>query len=155
MVFLLTCFLFPGFTKQSKAQDMFSQKKAGIEKEIDSNFHYMIKAAENLDYDMLNQGVDDVHKAGFIVNGIYFMQFDSLLGLIKTRSQGLARQTISVRQKKITILSETIALLTAYGDAKVDVANGESFTTKFFWSFVYEKINNHWKVIQSHQAGYR
>jgi len=46
-------------------------------------------------------------------------------------------------------------LLTACGDAKIDVSSGNSFSMKFFWSFVYEKINNDWKVVYSHQSNDR
>lgn len=31
----------------------------------------------------------------------------------------------------------------------------DTFTAKFFWSFVYEKMDNEWKVIQSHQSNLR
>ena len=155
MVFLLTCFLITGFTQQSKAQDISSQKKPGIEKEIDSLFHASIKSAEGLDYDKLMQGVDDRHEAGFISNGNYYMRFDSLLNFARSRSQGISKQRISLAGKQITVLSETIALVSAYGDTTVETTNGNSFTIKFFWSFVYEKINNDWKVIQSHQSSSR
>jgi len=30
--------------------------------------------------------------------------------------------------------------------------NGQTFNVKFFWSFVFEKINNNWKVVHSHQS---
>ena len=144
-----------GFINQSTGQNISTQQKSRIEKQVDSIFHCMLKAAENLDYDILNQGVDDKYSAGFITNGAYFMRFDSLLNILKTRSQGITKQSITIQKEKITVLSENIVLLTAYGDTKVDVNFGNSFTAKFYWSFVYEKIVGNWKVIQSHQSSIR
>lgn len=64
----------------------------------------------------------------------------------------LVKQSIAIQKEKVTVLSDTIVLLTAYGEAKIDVSNGSSFSANFYWSFVYEKTDNNWKVIQSHQS---
>jgi hypothetical protein len=137
-----------------RGQETTTPVKLKIEKQVDSAFHDMIKAAESFDFDKLSKGVDDTYHAGFIVNGGYFVSFDSLLNNLKERAQG-ARQMIVVQKQKITVLSESIALLTAYGDAQINIDNGNSFTAKFYWSFVYQFTGNKWKVIQSHQSGAR
>ncbi len=139
----------------SNAQTISDQQKAEIEKEIDSVFIIEVKAAENLDTEKLTEGVDDRYNAGFIVNGLYFERFDSLMNNFKTRSRGVNNQHITIKSKKITVLSKNIALLTASGDTKVNVSSGNPFMVKFFWSFVYEKLNDKWKVIQSHQSNIR
>ena len=149
------CFILSGFIGQINGQNLPDKKKTAIEKQVASIFHEMIKAAENLDYDKLNQGVDDRHNAGFITNGLYFERYDSLHNIMKTRSRGVTRQRIMIQKEKITVLSDNIVLLTASGDAEIDVSSGDSFNVKFFWSFVYEKINNNWKVIYSHQSNNR
>lgn len=123
-----------------------------IETRVDSVFHEMIKAGENLDYDKLTTGVDDKHRAGFIVGGTYYEKYDELIDLLKSRSSGVAGQHITVQKEKITVLSESIALLTASGESQIELKNGTVVATKFDWSFVYEKIDNQWKVIQSHQS---
>lgn len=137
-----------------RGQEIKNPQELRIEKQIDSSFHVMIKAAESFDFDKLSKGVNDTNHAGFIINGVYYVCFDSLLNQLKERAQN-ARQTITVRKQKITVLSEKIALLTACGDAEVDVNNGNTFHVSFFWSFVYQLTDNRWKVIQSHQSGSR
>jgi len=144
-----------GFIEQINGQDISIQQKSMIEKQVDSVFHVMIKAAESLEYDRLSEGVDDKFNAGFIVNGSYFAQYDSLINSLKYRSRGVLNQSIALQKEKITVLSENIVLLTAHGISKIEASSGNSFEVKFFWSFVYEKINNNWKVIQSHQSGIR
>ena len=151
----LMSFLIAGFIEPSNGQDLTSQQKSTIEKQVGTIFHEMVKAAENLDYDQLSKGVDDRYHAGFIVNGSYFTQYDSLISSLKARSQGATRQSIVITKEKITVLSDSIVLLTAYGDSKIDLSSGSSFTVKFYWSFVYKKTGDNWKVIQSHQSTVR
>ena len=148
----LICFSLLGFVNNATGQN---QQKLKIEKQIDSIFHVMIKFADDLAFDKLTKGVDDRYNAGFIANGSYFSKYDSLINSIKIKSLGVTKQSISIQKEKITVLSENIALLTACGETKIDVNNGNSFFVKFYWSFVYEKIDNNWKVIQSHQSSVR
>jgi hypothetical protein len=149
------CVLILGFMIPLKGQNMTSHQKSKIEKEVDSVFHTMIVAAENLDVEKLASGVDDRYKVGFITGGRYFAEFDTLLNNFKSNAKGITKQYITIQKEKITVISENIVLITAFGNTKVDVEMGNSFTVKFFWSFVYEKINNNWKVIQSHQSNIR
>ena len=147
--------LLSGFTGSSFGQKVSDKEKQIIEKQVKQNFHEMIKAAEDLDYDKLNQGVDDRYNAGFIVNDTYFTRYDSLHTLMKSRAQGITGQSITVQKEKITVLSDHTVLLTAAGDAVIDIRSGQALNVKFFWSFVYEKMNDTWKVIYSHQSGNR
>ena len=146
------CFLLVGFTGPSKGQNLTKLQRSKIEKQVDSIFITSVKAAENVDYDKISLGVDDRNNAGFIVNSSYFTKYDSLINNLKTNLRSATKQSISIHKKKITVLSDKIVLLTASGDAQVESGTGQSFHVKFLWSFVYEKINNDWKVIQSHQS---
>jgi hypothetical protein len=151
----LICLILIGFTKQSNGQSISDQQKSVIEKQVDSVFYSSIKAAENLDYDKLAKGVDDKYKSGFIIDDAYYIRFDSLINILKNRSQGVTNQKITIQKDKITVLSNSIVLLTASGETIFTASSGNLITTKFYWSFVYEKINKNWKVIQSHQSSYR
>jgi hypothetical protein len=148
----LICFLTFGCNGQSNGQSLTKLQKSMIEKQVDSVFRTMVKAAENVDYDKLTMGVDDRYNAGFIVNSSYFAKYDSLITILKANSRSGTKQSISIQNKKITVLSESIVLLTASGVSYVELGTGQSFNVKFLWSLVYEKFNNDWKVIQSHQS---
>ena len=152
LTIILISFLLLGFNGQSKGQDLTNLQKLKIEKQVDSIFHTMIKAAENVDYDKISMGVDDKYNAGFIVNNSYYTKYDSLIDILKANLRNGTKQSISVQNKKITVLSDSIVLLTASGDTHVALSTGQSFNVNFLWSFVYERINNDWKVIQSHQS---
>jgi hypothetical protein len=97
-------------------------------------------------------GVDDRYNTGFIINNTYFAKYDSLINILKSNKRIGTKQSITIQNKKITVLTDNIVLFTASGDASVELNTGQSFNVKFFWSFVYEKFNNDWKVIQSHQS---
>jgi hypothetical protein len=148
----IMCILLFGILKQSEGQNMANQQISKIEKQVDSVFHSMIKTAEKLDYDKLSKGVDDRNNAGFIVNGTYYSEYDVLANLLKANVQDGSKQSITITKEKITVLTERIVLITASGNANVQINSNQSFTSNFLWSFVYEKIGDEWKVIQSHQS---
>jgi hypothetical protein len=136
----------------AKGQTVPFKSNPGIEKEIDAVFLQSIKAAETLDVPKLVSCVDDSQHAGFITNGKYYDDFDEITNTLKSREPGSVKQSITVMKKKITVLAENIALVTATGVANIEVNGGNPFNSNFFWTFVYQKINNEWKVIQSHQS---
>ena len=146
------CFLLICLFNTTKGQTVPFKSNPGIEKEIDAAFLNSIKAAESFDVPKLINDVYDSHRAGFIFNGNYFDDFDDIANILKSREPGSVKQVIIVMKKKITVLAENIALVTASGVASVEVNGGNPFNSNFFWTFVYEKINNEWKVIQSHQS---
>ena len=149
---LFFCFLLIGLFNISNGQSIISKSNPAIEKEIDAAFLKSIKAAETLDVPKLINNVDDSRHAGFIANGNFYTEFDQLANILKSREPGSVKQTITVEKKKITILAENIALVTASGLSKIEINGGNPFEINFFWTFVYQKINNEWKVIQSHQS---
>lgn len=152
LTILIICILTAGLNGQLKGQNLTNSQKSKIEKQVDSVFLDAVKAAENVDYDKISAGVDDKYNAGFIVNNSYYSKYDTMISILKGNLRSGTKQTITFQNKKITVLSERIVLVTASGNANVELNTGQTFNVTFFWSFVYEKINNDWKVIQSHQS---
>ncbi|MDP4209402.1 MAG: nuclear transport factor 2 family protein [Bacteroidota bacterium] len=152
---LLMCAGISIFPTALQAQQLSAKRIAIIEKQIDSIFTDNLKAGEAVDMDKLAQSVDDSRKTGFISGGAYYAAFDSLLEKVKAGKNGIARQEYVLGQKKITVLSEKDALVTASGTSTLFTTSGSTFSVKFAWTFVYEKINNVWKVIHSHQSAVR
>ena len=152
LTILIIYILSVGLNGQLKGQNLTNIQKSKIEKQVDSIFLDMVKVAENVDYDKISVGVDDRYNAGFIVNNSYYSKYDSMISILKANLRSGTKQIITFQNKKITVLSESIVLLTASGNANVELSSGQSFNVNFFWSFVYEKFNNDWKVIQSHQS---
>ncbi len=141
-----------GFIAQSKGQTLSKRQTEVIQNQVDSVFQKMVVLAEKLDFDKLSSGVNDSHKAGFISNDKYYANYSSLIEDVKNNARGISKQDISIKEKKITVLSDKIVLMTASGVAKAFLDDGRELAADFHWSFVYEKMDKEWKVIYSHQS---
>ena len=148
-IFFLLSF---GFISQSKGQTLSQSQTELIKNQVDSVFQKMVVSAEKLDFDKLSSGVDDTHKAGFISNNKYYSDYSTLINDVKLNAQGISSQDISIQEKNITILSDKIVLLTSSGVAKAYINDGREIAANFYWSFIFERINNDWKVVYSHQS---
>jgi hypothetical protein len=141
-----------GLMTQAEGQTISAKQSELIKNQVDSIFKTMVVFAEKLDFNKLSSGVNDSHGAGFITNSKYYADFASLIENVKSNAQGISKQDISIKEKKITVLSDKIVLLTASGTSKAFINDGREISIDFHWSFVYEKIHNNWKVIHSHQS---
>jgi len=149
---ILTGFLTFGVYGFAFSQDLSRSLIDKIETEITQIFDKSIKAGEELDIIGISENIDDSLKTGFIDNGFYFKSFKELMVGFKSGIQGLEYQKMNVDTKKITVLSENNALLTARGNYSAKIVDGRILTGKFAWTFVYSKINGKWKVIHSHMS---
>ena len=137
----------------AEAQSLTGQKAESIKNEVEALFKEMLINAEKLDYSKLSMGVDDKHSAGFIVNGKYYSKYSSVIDDMESGAQGISRQDISIKEKKTTVLSDQIVLMTVSGTSRATLNDDQEIVVNFHWSIVYEKIDNYWKVIHSHQSG--
>lgn len=149
---IITGFLMFGMHGLTFSQELSSSSINKIENEISKIFEKSIEAGEKLDVNRISENINDSLKTGFIDNGIYFKTFNDLMVGFKSGIPGLEYQKMNVDTKKISVLTENYALLTAHGDYSVKVADGRVLSGKFAWTFVYSKINGIWKVIHSHMS---
>ena len=140
------------FLLHVEAQNLTMQQTNSIKNEVSIIFQDMLVFAEKLDFDKLSSGVDDRNKAGFITNGKYYAQYSTLINDVKFNAQGVSKQSITIKEKKVTVLSAETVLMTVSGASKANISNSRVLTSNFHWLFVYEKIDNNWKVIHSHQS---
>jgi hypothetical protein len=141
-----------GFVAQSAGQTLSKKQTELIQNQVDSIFQKMLVLAEKLDFNKLSLGVNDARKAGFVANDKYYANYFSLIEDVKINARGISKQDITIKEKKITVLSDKIVLMTASGVAKAKIDDGREIAANFHWSFVYEKMDNEWKVIYSHQS---
>lgn len=149
---MLTGLLIFGVSGFTYAQDLSNDLITKIENEIAQRFDISIKAGEKLDITGISENIDDTLKTGFIDNGFYFKTFEELMIGFNAGIKGLESQEMNVKTKKITVLSEKEALLTAHGSYSAKVVDGRLLTGKFAWTFVYSKMNGNWKVIHTHMS---
>ena len=152
---LLFIVLFIGINIDSKSQELTSVQKDKISSEINALFEKSIKAGENLDISVITGNVNDTLKTGFIDNGYYFSTFNEVIKGFNKGVKGCKSQKMEIINKKLTILSDKIVLLTAFGNYSATLDDGRILNGKFAWTFVYSKINDTWKVIHSHMSNPR
>jgi hypothetical protein len=154
--FFILIFFLPFLVSNIYAEEeLTKEEKAKIINEINTLFENSIKAGEILDIKGITENVDDTLKSGFIDNGIYFSSFEDVMSMFKNRINGLASQKMLIEDKRITILSSNIVLLTTSGNNEAKLSDGRIIKVKFAWSFVYTKINNEWKIIHTHMSNPR
>lgn len=137
-----------GICLNGQSQEMTHEQK--ITSEITTVFEKNIKAAENFDASMLADCVDDCLQAGFIISGQFFGSFDEVMKDFREKAKGCKSQKMNFSNKKITVLADNAALLTASGDYSLALEDGRILTGRFAWTIVYSKVNGNWKIIHSH-----
>ena len=143
------------FCSSVYSQRLTQNQKEKITLDITALFEKSIKAAEDIDSKEIADNVDDTLKAGFIDNGFFFNSFDEVMKGFKESIKGIRSQKFSISNKKITVLTDNAALLTASGNASVALEDGRTITVGFAWTFVYSKVNDNWKIIHSHMSAPR
>jgi hypothetical protein len=107
---LLIGFLMTGIHICMFGNNLTENQHQTAQTQIDSTFSVMLKAAENLDYGKLAQGVDDKYNAGFIANEQYFDQIGTLIDFMRARSQGIVKQSFTIEEKKYRFFQKTLPL---------------------------------------------
>ena len=134
------------------SQNTGSQNDEKVMEEIDSLFNISLKAAEDLDINRLSVNVNDQYKTGFITNGLYYLTFDTLIKDFENNSRRIDGQNIHINEKKISLLSKDVAVVTVNGSAESFLSDGTSFSSGFNWTLIYKKTNGKWMIVHTHQS---
>ena len=134
------------------SQELTKNQKEKIASEIVADFEKNIKASESFDAKGLTDCVDDTLKAGFMNNGIFLNSFDEVMRNYDEGIRGVKSLKYSISNKRITVLADNVALLTASGNVSLVLEDGRIITGGFAWTFVYTKVNKNWKIIHTHMS---
>lgn len=137
-------------TLNGYSQELTAAQQSAIATEVDALFDKTIEAAETLDSSILAGSVDDSLKAGFIVTGRYFRDFAPVIAEFDVNKVGCKYQKMDVVNKKITVLSDNAALITASGNYTLALEDGRNLTGTFAYTLVYSRVNGEWKIIHTH-----
>ena len=134
------------------SQELTRSQKDKITSEINTLFEKNVKSNESLDVSGLTESVSDALSSGFISQGVYYQSFEDLMKVVNNNMRGIKSIKTNISNKKITILSDSVAMLSASGNNSVALEDGRTFTSGFAWTFVYSKVDGKWKVIHSHMS---
>jgi ketosteroid isomerase-like protein len=150
VVLMIIAFL--GIWSSVYSQGLTKNQKEKIISEITVLFDKHVKAAESFDINGLTSIVNDTLKAGFISGGNFLNSFEEVMKGFKEAIKGCKSQKFSFSNKKITVLADNTALLTAHGNYSLALEDGRTLTGGFAWTLVYSKANDNWKVIHTHMS---
>ena len=152
---ILVVIVFLGICSSGYSQRLSNNQKEKIISEITVLFDKNVKFAENLDVNGLNSIVNDTLKAGFIDNGNFINSFDEVMKGFRESIRGCKSQKFDISNKKITVLSDNSALVSANGNYSLSLEDGRILTSGFAWTLVYSKVNDDWKIIHTHMSNRR
>lgn len=132
------------------SQELTTEQKEKITSEIATLFEKSVRASESFNAEMLAADVDDSLKAGFIVGGQFFGNFDQVMVDFKEKIRGCISQKMTIINKKVTVLADNAAFVTASGNYSMALEDGRTLTGRFAWTLVYSKVNGKWKIVHTH-----
>lgn len=150
--FLVFVILFIGLSIDVSSQGLTNMQNDKITSEINAIFEKSIKEGEKLAVSEMFENVNDTLKTGFIDNGYYFSSFADVMKGFEVGIKGIESQKMSISEKRVTVLSDKVVLLTASGNYFTALKDGRNLNGKFAWTFVYSKFNDNWKIIHSHMS---
>lgn len=122
------------------------------EQQITQAHDRMIAAAESLKVDELLAEVVENDRGALITNGRLFLNRDAVVEQTRRNFRGLTALKYHVRDRHVTPLSPTTALLVATGTSEARTSDGQSFSTEFAHTIVLVLEEGRWRVLHSHQS---
>jgi hypothetical protein len=153
-MFLNALFLMTGPAAQS-ATAMTQTDQAAIERSILEISDKMTEAGEARDFDRLFSFMLDTDKGSVIQNGRILRTHPEALNQTKANMSGIRSIRYMWKQRHVTVLSPTSALLTAEGESSVTTSQGQQFTAPFAQTVVFVLTDGNWKAIHAHHSSPR
>ena len=108
------------------------------------------QAAESLQASSLSDLV--LPQATVIQNGNLFLSRDEFQQAIEAAYKNLEKQEINFRRQQVTMVSPTVALLTAEADGKSTLTGGTTVSGTSAWTVLFVLTDGQWKVLHAHTS---
>jgi len=140
-LFFLVTFVFAGET--------VSQTSA-IEKAVLEAMTRIEKAAEQLQADSFSDMV--LPNGSVIQNGRLFPSREEAQRSIEAAYQRVEKQEITFTQQKVTVVSPTVALVTAESNSSATLVDGRTISATSAWTVLFMLTDGQWKVLHAHTS---
>ncbi|RPJ86831.1 MAG: SgcJ/EcaC family oxidoreductase [Acidobacteria bacterium] len=131
------------------AADPVSQQSA-IEKAVLEAMAKIEQAAERLEagsfYDLA------LPEGSIIQNGRLFASSEEARKSIEQAYQGIEKQEITFRRQQVTVVSPTVALVTAESDSSATLTDGREIAATSAWTVLFVLRDGQWKVLHAHTS---
>ena len=137
----------------SHTADPTSDKsRAAVERAVIDRYDQMVAAAESLNVDELYRYVADTDQGALVLNGRLIRTRAEALANTRNSFNGIKAVKYQVRDRLVTVLSPTSALLVTTGTSNVETEDGRTFSRPFAHSVVFVFQDGAWRVVHSHQS---
>jgi hypothetical protein len=150
LLFLAAVAAFGGFVRAAEMTP--ESKRAAIERAVNARFDEMLAAAEALNADALFRHVAENDRGSLVLNGRLILTRAEALRTVRDSFSRLTAVKYEVRDRWVTVLSPTSALLLTTGTTNVTTPDGQKFSRPFTHSIVWVLQEGGWCVVHSHQT---
>lgn len=151
LLLLLACFSLVGITQCNRKAISFMQQQA-IESAIFDVQTKMKEAAERRDVEALYNYVLEMDKGVIIEDGRIRWTRQEALNSTRQGLQGVKDLSYNYTQKKITVISPTVALWVGEGSSSATLQDGRQFSVPFAESILFVQKDGQWKVFHAHRS---
>jgi ketosteroid isomerase-like protein len=136
----------------ASAGEMGSAEREAIERAVLEVSAKMERAAEAMDADRLFEFVLENDKGSIIQGGRMLRTRSEALESTRTGLQGLEKVDYVFHQQHVTVVSPTVALVTAEGSSSLQTTDGRTVTLPFAQSVLFVLSDGQWKVLHAHRS---
>jgi hypothetical protein len=141
--------------EQHTASPVPASEREAIEKSVLEISDGMTKAGEARDIDRLFTFMLENDKGSIVQNGRIFLTRSEALQVTKQNTSFVSFIRYTWKQRHVTVVSPTVALLVAEGESAVTTAQGRSYTAPFAQTIVFVLTDGNWKALHAHQSSPR
>lgn len=127
-----------------------ASEQAAIKKAVLEAMSKIEQAAEGLQASRFSEMV--VPEGSVIQNGKLFCSREEAQRFIEQAYQGVEKQEITFRQQHVTVVSPTVALVTAESDSSATLVDGRTVAPTTAWTVLFVLRDGQWKVLHAHTS---
>lgn len=137
---------------QHDSKKMSSEQELAIEQAIIDVQEKMQQAAQQGDVDALYEYVLEMDNGVIIEDGRIRWTRQEALNSTKQGLQGLKDLSYAYSQKRITVISPTMALWVGEGMSSATLQDGRQISVPFAESILFVEKDGQWKVFHAHRS---
>jgi len=127
-----------------------ASQQSDIEKSVLQAMAKIEQAAEHLQAGTFHDLV--LPQGSIIQNGTLFPSAEDARRSIEQAYQGVEKQEINFRGQKVTVISPTVALVTAESDSSATLLDGRTISATSAWTVLFLLTDGQWKVLHAHTS---
>ena len=139
----------------STGDTLLPADSAAIEQAVLACHDQTLAAADALDLDRLVSFVAQTERGSMISNGRLFLTRDDTIANTRQGFQGLRALKYETRERHVTVLSRTAALLVTTGTTRFTTADGREISAPYAQTIVFVLQEGRWQVLHLHQSNPR